>query len=92
MELRPWSEYPWLDMRAAEMCLTSTFDRKEIYRAARMLWQSGMADHKAADLLVSADSEAGHALGIESFVEKSLTAVEAFTKSAEPGWPGGQEL
>lgn len=94
-EPRSWSQMPWLDMRAYELSRTTEFDRHAVYRAARALFMAGLPDHEAANLLVSADSLAGHSLGIETFVENVIRMVKTFgavTVMKDSDWPGGQEL
>jgi hypothetical protein len=82
---RPWSDCPWLDLRAAELCATTAFASAAIYRAARTLWQSGIPDEKAANILITVDSEQGQIMGPEAYVDQVLTVLDA-------DWPRRTEL
>lgn len=57
---RPWSDCPWLDLRAAELCASPAVPlaSASIYRCAKILWQAGVPDNTAADVLVLLDSRA----------------------------------
>lgn len=75
-ELRPWSQMPWLDLRCSELCRTTSYAGRAVYQAARLLWAAGVPDEKAADILVSADSAAGQAVGIVAYVASVLNVIE----------------
>lgn len=76
-ERQPWGNFPWLDLRAAELCQTTGFASVAIYRAAKTLWLSGLPDEKAADILVTIESENGYLMGPEAFVDQVLTLLDA---------------
>jgi hypothetical protein len=76
-ERQPWGDFPWLDLRAAELCRTTAFSSIAIYRAAKTLWLSGLPDHKAANVLVAVQSEQGYLMGPEAFVDQVLTVMDA---------------
>lgn len=69
---RPWADFPWLDLRAAELCRTTGFASAAIYRAAKTLWESGLPDEKAANILVAVQSQQGYLMGPEAFVDQTL--------------------
>lgn len=76
-ERQPWDQFPWLALRAAELCKTTAFGGPAIYRAAKTLWESGMPDHKAANILVGIESDTGYLMGPEAFVDQVLTLMKA---------------
>jgi hypothetical protein len=73
---RLWSDAPWLAYRADELARTTGFSSLAIYRAAKALFDSGVPDEVAANILVAADSEAGQVIGIEAFVDAVLTVID----------------
>jgi hypothetical protein len=81
--LRPWSHMPWLDLRCSELCRTTGFDSREVYAAARTLWENGVPDTTAANILVAADSEAGQIVGIEAFVDAALAVIDRTWETKE---------
>jgi hypothetical protein len=72
-------------MRAAELSATTGFASAAIYRAAKTLWQSGMPDEKAADILVTIDSEQGQIMGPEAYVDSVMAVIDS-------DWLGRTEL
>jgi hypothetical protein len=78
---RPWSDMPWLDLRCAELKISTPIASVAIYRAAKILWQAGVPDNKAADVIVLLDSQAFavSTMGPEDFVVNMMNL-------CDPGW------
>lgn len=75
---RPWSDMPWLDLRCAELKFTTPLASTSIYRAAKILWQAGVPDNTAADVIVLLDSRAfaESAMSPEDFVVSIMNVID----------------